>query len=65
MEQSGGQSMTDPSSGLKPAFRCSPLLQKPPTSKGHERRSPQGSAAHIVPLCSGQGQTDACSLKSL
>lgn len=58
MEQSGGQSMTDPSSGLKPAFRRSPLPQKPHTSKGHGR-SLQGSAAHVVALCSGQGQTPA------
>lgn len=64
MELSRGPSMTDPNSGVKPAFSRSPLLQKPPTSKGH-KRSPCGTAAHIVPLCSGQGRMDSWLLKSL
>lgn len=58
MEQSSGPNITDPSSGGKPAFRRFPLLQEPLTSKGHERRSPCGTAAYIAPLCSGQGRTD-------
>lgn len=64
MGQSRGRSRPDPSSGLKPVFRLSHLLQEPPTRKGHEVRSSHGAAGPQSAFVLWAG-TDSCLLKSL
>lgn len=67
MEQSSGRNTADPSSGLKPAFRPSLLLQDPTTTttrKDCEGLSPCGIAGPHSAFVLWVG-TDPCLLQSL